>query len=417
MPAVASLPIAPVLGQLRDLIAGGESGCDPQQVASLMQVLAAVPDPRARRGVRHRLVAVLVMSVCAVLGGMRSFVAIAQWARDSVESCPQLREQLGGINQAPAESTFRRTLQRLDAAELDRLLGSWAQARVGAAAIAAADGQTGLRAVAADGKTLRGSGSPTPADGAAAQRHLLTVFDHTHGVVLGQVNVDAKTNEVPVLPTLLDQMDLAGVVVTADALHAVRSHAQYLHGRGAHYILTVKPNQKTLHAQLARLPWAQIPVAYQSKDRGHGRRETRTLKKTAVANAAGPGGKGLLFPYAQQAIRITRTRTVSSGDKAKRSTETAYAITSLTAMHATGEQLAGAARGHWSVENRLHYVRDVTWDEDRCQIRTSNGPQVMASLRNLAISILRLTGHTNIAAGLRHHAHNPTRALNAVLAS
>jgi predicted transposase YbfD/YdcC len=408
------LPITPVLGQLRDLIADSESVPSTSQVASLMQVLAAVPDPRKRRGVRHRLATVLVMSVCAVLGGMRSFVAIAQWARDSIESCPQLREQLGGITVAPAESTFRRTLQRLDAAQLDRLLGAWAQTRTAAASVGE---QAGLRAVATDGKTLRGSGSPQSEGDAAAQRHLLTVFDHTHGIVLGQVDVDAKTNEVPMLPVLLDQVELAGMVVTADALHAVRSHARYLHGRGAHYVLTVKPNQKTLHAQLARLPWAQIPVAYQSRDRGHGRRETRTLKKTAVADAAGPGGKGLLFPYAQQAIRITRTRTVCSGGKTRRSTETAYAITSLTAMHATGEQLAGVVRGHWGVENRLHHVRDVTWDEDRCQIRTGQGPQVMASLRNLAISILRLTGHTNIAAGLRHHAHNPTRPLNAVLTS
>jgi hypothetical protein len=120
--------------------------------------------------------------------------------------------------------------------------------------------------VAADGKTLRGSGSSGPQGDAGAQRHLLTVFDHTHGIVLGQVDVDAKTNEVPMLPVLLDQVDLAGTVLTADALHAVRSHATYLHGRGAHYVLTVKPNQKALHAQLVRLPWAQIPVAYQGKD-------------------------------------------------------------------------------------------------------------------------------------------------------
>jgi hypothetical protein len=172
-----------------------------------------------------------------------------------------------------------------------------------------------------------------------------------------------------------------------------------------------------LHAQLAALPWAQIPVAHRSTDRGHGRRETRTLNKTAVADEAGPHRQGLVFPYAQQAIRITRTRTPLTGGKIKRRTETVYAVTSLTALHATGEQLAHAVRGHWGIENRLHHVRDVTWDEDRSQIRTSNGPQVMASLRNLAITILRLTGHTNIAAGLRHHAHNPTRPLNAILAS
>jgi predicted transposase YbfD/YdcC len=410
MPAVASSPITPVLGQLADLIADGESMSAPP-VASLMQVLAAVPDPRKRRGVRHRLASLLVMSVCAVLGGMRSFVAIAQWARDSVESCPQLREQLGGIGRAPAESTFRRTLQRLDAGELDRLLGAWAQTRT------AGGEQAGLRAVAVDGKTLRGSGSNTPAGNAAGQRHLLAAFDHAHGAVLGQVDVDAKTNEVPMLPTLLDRLDLTGMVVTADALHAVRSHAEYLHNRGAHYILTVKANQPALHAQLTALPWAQIPVAHQDKNTGHGRRETRTLKKTAVADAAGPRGQGLLFPHAHQAIRITRTRTTRSSGKTKRSTETAYAITSLTATDATGEHLAQAVRGHWGIENRLHYVRDVSWDEDRCQIRTANGPHVMASLRNLALTILRLTGHTNIAAGLRHHAHNPTRPLNAILAS
>jgi len=224
---------------------------------------------------------------------------------------------------------------------------------------------------------------------------------------VSQVDVDAKTNEVPMLPTLLDGLDLTGVVVTADALHAVRSHAGYLHAHGAHYILTVKPNQPTPHAQLAGLPWAQIPVAYRSTDAGHGRRETRTLKTTAVAKAAGPGGQGLLFPHAEQAVRITRTRTPRAGGKSKRSTETVYAITSLTALQATGGQIAQVVRGHCGIENRPHYVRDVTWDEDRSQVRTGNGPRVMASLRNLAITILRLTGHSNIAAGLRHHAHTP----------
>jgi hypothetical protein len=186
-------------------------------------------------------VAVLVMSVCAVLGGMRSFVAIAQRARDSIESCPQLREQLGGITRAPAESTIRRTLRRLDSAELDRLLGAWTQTRIRTGA--------GLRVLAADGKTLRGSATGTPGGVGHGRRHLLAAFDHTHGVVVGQIDVDAKTNEVPMVPKLLDRLELAGVVITADALHAVRSHAEYLHARGAHYILTVKSNQPALRAQ------------------------------------------------------------------------------------------------------------------------------------------------------------------------
>jgi predicted transposase YbfD/YdcC len=114
--------------------------------------------------------------------------------------------------------------------------------------------------------------------------------------VLGQVDVAAKTNEVPMLPVLLADIDMAGVVITADALHAVRSHAIYLHERGAHYVLTVKANQAALRAQLARLPWGQVSVAHHSRENGHGRRETRTVKTVAVAAAAAAGGTGLLFP-------------------------------------------------------------------------------------------------------------------------
>jgi predicted transposase YbfD/YdcC len=401
MPAVTSLPMIPVLDQLTRLSEINGSDVD---VASLVAVLDRVTDPRARRGVRHRLTVMLVIGVCAVLGGMRSFVAIAQWARDSIETCPQLCEQLG-VSRAPAESTIRRTLQRVDAAELDVLLGWWAQHRTRPT--------DGRRVIAVDGKTLRGSRG---ADG--TQRHLLAAFDHTHGIVLGQVDVAAKTNEVPMLPVLLADIDIADAVITADAMHAVRSHAVYLHERGAHYVLTVKSNQPGLRAQLARLPWGQVSVAHRSHETGHGRTEARTVKTVAVAEAAGPGGHGLLFPHAAQAVKIVRTRTVATRAKGvKRSIETAYAITSLDVRDATGAQIGGYVRGHWGIENKLHHVRDVTWDEDRSQIRTGHGPQVMASLRNLAITILRLTGETNIAAALRHHASNPLRPLKTVLTS
>jgi predicted transposase YbfD/YdcC len=401
MPAVTSLPMTPVLDQWAHLSDVGRSDVD---VVSLLAVLDRVTDPRSRRGVRHRLTVVLVVGVCAVLGGMRSFVAIAQWARDSIESCPQLREQLG-ITSAPAESTIRRTLQRVDPQELDLLLGWWAQQH--------SRPRDGRRVIAIDGKTLRGS---RDADG--TQRHLLAAFDHTYGVVVGQVDVAAKTNEVPMLPILLAGIDITGAVITADALHAVRSHAVYLHDRGAHYVLTVKSNQPALRAQLARLPWGQVSVAHRRRETGHGRIETRTVKTVAVAAPASPGGSGLLFPHAAQAVKIVRTRTVRTRAKtAKRSIETVYAITSLDVRDATGAQIGGYVREHWGIENRIHYVRDVTWDEDRSQIRTGNGPQVMASLRNLAITILRLTGETNIAAALRHHASNPIRPLNAVLTS
>lgn len=390
MPAVPSSPIDPVIGHLVDLsehLAGDRSG--------LLAVLRQVSDPRKARGVRHSLAGVLTLALCAVLAGARSFVAIAEWAADAGE---EILTDAGARRGAPSESTFRRILQRLDGDDLDQRLGQWAQARVAGSA-----GR--LRGVAVDGKAVRGSATP-----ARTARMLMAAFDHTQGLVLGQVEIGVKTNEIPLFSTLLDTVDLTGAVVTADALHAQRDHAEYLVARrGAHYLLTVKANQPSLFAQLAALPWPQIPLADRTRERGHGREETRQLKATALA---GPG-RELLFPHAAQALQIIRRRRPLNADK-KWSAETVYAITSLTARDASGTDLAELARGHWSIEDRLHWVRDVSYDEDRSQIRTGSGPRTMASLRNLAISAVRLTGVTNIAASIRHQARRPDRPLQVI---
>ncbi len=142
----------------------------------------------------------------------------------------------------------------------------------------------------------------------------------------------------------------------------------------------MKGNQPTLHAQLKALPWGEVPVGDHTRDRGHGRVEHRTLKVTAVA-------AGLGFPHAAQAVQIIRRRRPLNATKGNRwSTETVYAVTSLDATEASPADLADIIRGHWSIEDRLHWVRDVTYDEDRSQVRTRNGPRVMAGLRNLAIT-------------------------------
>ena len=242
MPAAPSSPIGPAVGQL--LAAARALGREGKGVLPL---LAAFPDPRARRGVRHPVAVVLGLAVCAVLAGARSFVAIAEWAADADQAT---LDGLGVTGVVPCESTFRRVLQSLDADALDDAAGAWAQQRT-------APVPGGRRLIAVNGKTLRGSA-------AAGQpgRHLLAALDHDRGVVLGQVDVQAKTNEIPMFAMLLDRIDLAGAVVTADALHAQSGHAQYLAGlRRAHYLITVKRNQPSLHAQLAGLPWRQIPAA------------------------------------------------------------------------------------------------------------------------------------------------------------
>jgi predicted transposase YbfD/YdcC len=380
MPALSSSPTAPVFGQLADL-AEGACGDPP----GLLALLAKVTDPRHRRGIRHRLVVILALAVCAVLAGARSFTAIAEWAADTDE---ETLARLGVSGPVPSESTFRRTLQHLDADAFDALAGEWAAQRT-------APRPRRRRVIAVDGKTLRGSGGDQqPA------RHLLAALDHAHGVVLGQAGVGARTNEIPLFTTLCDRIAITGAVITADALHAQHGHATYLHQRGAGYLLIVKRNQPSLHGQLAALPWRDVPVAYDKRERGHGRTERRTLKITAVA-------RGLAFPHAAQAIQITRRRKV----KGKWSRQTCYAVTSLGVTQASPSQLAAIIRGHWAIEDRLHWVRDLDFDEDRSQIRTGNGPQIMAALRNLVVTILRLAGARNIAAALRYHTRRSSRPL------
>jgi DDE family transposase len=196
------------------------------------------------------------------------------------------------------------------------------------------------------------------------------------------------------------------VVFSADALHTQRGHVEHLRRRGAQWVLTVEGNQPRLRRQLAALPWRQVDAAHRRVETAHGRREIRTLKVVTIA-------EGIEFPYARQAVQITRkTRPASPrGRKGRWRTETVYAITDLAPHQARPDELAAWIRGHWQIENGLHWVRDVTFAEDLSQVRTGAAPQVMALLRNLAISLHRLAGATNIAAATRHHARDARRPL------
>lgn len=368
----------------------------------LRDVLAEVVDPRQRRGVRHGLVVVLTVAVCAVAAGARSFVAVAEWVADVPDDIAAV---LGTDRRCPSESTIRRLLGKLDADRFDVVIGAFVQRLCTGRAPAGR-----RRVLALDGKTARGS-RHTGSDGVeVAGRHLLAVIDQASRVVLGQLAVDGKTSEINRFAPLLDTvtgLDLTGAVVTADALHTQREHVTALHARGAHWVLTVKGNQPRLRRQLAGLPWREVAEGHRSAETGHGRREIRVLKVLTIA-------AGIEFPHARQAVQvIRRTRPVSArtGRKGRWRTETVYAITDLGPHQARPDELASWIRGHWQIENGLHWVRDVTYAEDLSQIRTGAGPQVMASLRNLAISLHRLAGATNIAAALRHHGRNATRPL------
>jgi predicted transposase YbfD/YdcC len=397
VPAPTSSPIATIAGH-RD----PSRGLEPGQCRGLLDYLAGVPDPRRRRGRRHPLVGVLGVAVCAVLAGARSLAAIGEWASDAPG---QVLAALGvrcdpwtGVWRPPGEATVRRVLACVDADALDAALGRWLADQQPPVPTTRPPPATrpAWPAVAVDGKTLRGSGHhPSP------QVHMLAAMDHTTRAVLAQTDVATTTNEIARFQPLLDGVDLTGIVVTADAIHTQREHAEWLVTvKQAAYVLLVKANQPGLHYQLATLPWREIPLADHTRDRSHGRVELRRLQVTTVA--------GLDFPHATQAIRITRR--VRSLHSRRWRTVTVYAVTSLTAAQASPARLADWIRGHWGIE-ALHHIRDTTFAEDASQTRTGTAPRAMASLRNLAIAILRARGDRNIAAALRRNARDATRLL------
>lgn len=388
MPAAPLSPVLSVVDDSDPLL--GELADVPLAPQGLLDLIVKVPDPRKPRGKRHGLAGVLGIALAATLAGAKSFVAIAEWAADAA---PHVLAQLGVIGAVPCESTIRRCLQRLAPDRLDQLIGSWMWLHTSTIA--------GRRVIAFDGKTLRGA-----RDATGALVHLLAGLCQHTGMVLAQLAVDAKTNEIPMLRTLLATLDITGAVITADALHTQRETAQYIIGRDAHYILTVKNNQPKLRARLKNLPWKQIPILDTSIEHTHGRTAKRMLKATEIT-----GGIG--FPGAVQVLQLTRT--VTNRKTGKRHTEVVYALTSLSITDAKPTEIAGWLRGHWAIEVKLHWVRDVTYCEDHSQIRTGAGPQVMATLRNTAISILRLNGHTNIAAALRHHSRDQIRPVKLLL--
>jgi predicted transposase YbfD/YdcC len=387
VPADASSSIPAALAQL--------AHADPLRPAEpphLLAYLATIHDPRRASGRRHPLVAILAMAAAAVLTGARSMAAIAEWAADAPQP---VRAALGARRDAPdrwvvpTEATIRRALGRVDPTALAAVIGAWLADRDHPA--------QRRRVVSVDGKTLRGAKGD---DG--RQVHLLAAMDHATRTVLAQRHVDGAPGEVPGLVPLLADLDLAGAVVTADALHTHAGTAEFLvTGKQAHYLLVVKANQPTLLDRCARLAWHQVPVLDRTRDRAHGRVELRTLKAVTVNHFG--------FPHAAQVIQVTR-KTRDLGTRKWR-TVVVHAITSLMFSQASPARLADLLRGHWTIENGLHYVRDVTFAEDASRLRTGTGPQVMACLRNLVIGALCRAGPVNLAAALRQHARDPRRPL------
>lgn len=377
---------------------------------SLLDCFAALPDPRSQRGVRHSLPTILGLCTAAMVSGCVSLAEITDWvthADQELLGALDARQDCSGRYVAPHPDTIERVFRALGAQGLAAHTGAWLGRQGGLGPVGAPlAGPALLPALAIDGKAVRGA---IGSDGQIP--YLLAAATHQDTAVIAERLIGAKTNEVPEFAPLLAGLPLGGWVLTMDAAHTVRAHAHFIAEQlFGHYVMIVKQNQKGLFGRLDHLDWASVPVTHRSVDTGHGRREVRTIQVMDAPTDLG-------FPHAAQVFLLERytTRTVRKRIKGSRryktvQTKTAVAvlgITSLSSREAAPEHLATYVRGHWSIENKIHWVRDVTFREDASQVKTGSRPRIMATLRNLVIGLIRQAGHTRIAATIRKIKHSP----------
>ena len=365
-------------------------------MATLQGVFAAMPDPRARRGLRYDLPFLLTCLVAALLSNCNSLAAVGQW-------CQEHRTLLGRRYPharflTPTGALFRWLLPRLSVAELE-----WALAGRVRATRAARERE----ALAFDGKTVRGAALLQP-DGTRQAPHLLSVSGHESQETLIQVRVDGKTNEIPVAQALLPYLPLRGRMVTADALHTQTAFAQGVLDQGGDYLLCVKGNQPTLYNDIALAfadPATCCSQPVSTIDRRRGRTEVRSLRTTTDLNTY-----LTTMPQVGQVAELTRTVT----EQGKTTQEVVFLVTSCPPTRGCPTQLLAWIRGHWSIEAR-HNVRDGTFGEDRSRLRHGHAPQIMAACRNLCITLLHRTARTEISAARRSLAYHPSQALALLL--
>jgi predicted transposase YbfD/YdcC len=346
--------------------------------SSFQDHFAALTDPRSPHAPnqRHELIDILVIAVCAVICGAEGWEDIEEYGKAQAEWFAQVLELPHGI---PGHDTFRRVLSRLDPEELTRCFISWS---------GALSDLSGGDLVSIDGKTLRHS-----FDRAASQAaiHMVSAWANANRLVLGQVKVEDKSNEITAIPKLIKLLDLAGATVTIDAMGCQKAIAQDITDQGADYVLALKENHPTLYDDVTvffdeaqTTEFAEIEHAYQETvDGDHGRIETRRYWITSDIEWLGAKGS---WANLQSLGMVESHRDL--GDKVE--TETRYFLTSLPC---DGVRFAHAVRQHWGIENSLHWVLDVSFDEDACRIRKDQGAQTFSVLRHIALNLLRRESH------------------------
>jgi predicted transposase YbfD/YdcC len=373
---------------------------DHLEYNNLVELFAALPDPRQARGKRYAWSLILTLISAALVSGAQGLRAISQWVDERRDELCQIlappRQQL------PSASTLRRALRLIDVEDLETRAAALVQARP--ASPGDRGGPPPLIGLALDGKQITGVNAH------GTRVHLLSLTCHNDARVIRQQAIDTKSNEIPAAPQLLAGLDLTNTVVTMDALLTQDTIATQIRQQHGHYLMIAKDNQPSLAAAIALLftdDGPDLPTDYraqhQTTEKHHGRLETRTLERSAALNDY------LDWPAVGQVLRRT-TRVVELKTGVVRQ-EVSYGLTSLPAATTTPAQVEQVWRGHWTIENRVHYVRDVTFGEDAGRSWTGNTPHALAALRNMLLALLRGQGWTNIADALRHYGAYAQRAL------
>jgi predicted transposase YbfD/YdcC len=370
---------------------------DREEYSNLAALLADVPDPRRARGKRHAWALLLALVGLALASGARGMEAIVRWVAERREELAREVQPPRGV--LPSASTLRRAVRGLDCAALEARVAAFV------AGLPTPTAPARWRGLAIDGKALRGAN----AHGAAC--HLVSVVRHADGYVLQQGAVGAKTNEITAVPALLAGRDLRGCVVTMDALLAQRALAAQVVAQGGHYLVVVKGNQPTRYETLDEAFTGDYPAwpgdhraRCRTVSKGHGRLETRTLERTAALNGH------LDWPRVGQVLRRTYHAVALKGGRVRH--EVTYGLTSLPAADTTPAEVERLWRGHWTIENRVHHIRDVAFGEDANQAWVGSTPQALAALRNALISLLRCLGWRSITSALAHYGAYLHRALD-----
>ncbi len=344
---------------------------------TIMDYFSSLPDPRIDRAKRHSLMDILVIALCASICGVESFVDMELFGEAKHDWFSTFLELPGGI---PSHDTFARVFSRLDPQAFSECFLSW---------IAAIQQKSQGEVVAIDGKTLRRSFDK--ASGQAAL-HMVSAWASHNSLVLGQVAVPEKSNEITAIPALLKMLDLAGCIVTIDAMGTQKAIADQIQKQKADYVLALKGNHPNLcadvEAYLERCineHWRDAqdePIThtiFKSRDADHGRIETRIC----IATECPSWVEGKEEWAGLRSIVVIEARRNIEG---KSSVERRYFISSLPP---NAQQIAHAVRSHWGIENQVHWLLDMAFREDECRIRKDHAPANMATLRHITLNLLK----------------------------